>query len=119
MDLNNNKTIFSELKNDIVEYVELRSELTKLSAFEIISKAGVSLISAFALLIFAFFFMFFLFLSLGFYFGKLLNSSYQGFGIIAIFYLVLFLLYLALRKRFIEKPLMNKIIESLTENNEH
>jgi uncharacterized membrane protein YozB (DUF420 family) len=118
LDTNKNKTVFSDLKDELVEYVELRSELTKLSTFEIISKAGVSLVSAMALVIFAFFFLFFLFLSLGFYFGKLLNSLYQGFGIIAFFYLLLLIIYLGLRKKYIEKPLMNKIIESLTENNE-
>lgn len=118
METNTNKSIFSDLKDELVEYVELRSELTKLSTFEIISKAGVSLVSAMALVIFAFFFLFFLFLSLGFYFGKLLNSLYQGFGIIAFFYLLLFIIYLIIRKKYIEKPLMNKIIESLTENDE-
>lgn len=118
MEANNKKSVFSDLKDDLVEYVELRSDLTKLTAFEIISKAGVSLISAMALIIFAFFFLFFLFLSLGFYFGKLLDSLYQGFGIIAFFYLLLLLIYLMLRKKYIEKPLMNKIIESLTEKNE-
>lgn len=118
METNNNKSVFSDLKNDLVEYVELRAELTKLSTFEIISKGGVSLVSAMALVIFSFFFLFFLFLSLGFYFGKLLNSLYQGFGIIAFFYLILLLVYLFIRKKYIEKPLMNKIIESLTENNE-
>jgi ABC-type multidrug transport system permease subunit len=114
----NQKSVFSDLKNELVEYVELRTELTKLSAYEIISKAGVSLVSAMALVIFAFFFMFFLFLALGFYFGKVLNSLYQGFGIIAFFYLILIILYLIIRKKYIEKPLMNKIIESLTENDE-
>ena len=118
MNNKNQKSVFSDLKNELVEYVELRAELTKLSAFEIISKAGVSLVSAMALVIFAFFFMFFLFLALGFYFGKVFNSLYQGFGIIAFFYLLLIIIYLMIRKRYIEQPLMNKIIESLTDNNE-
>jgi hypothetical protein len=114
----NNNSVFSDLKDELVDYVEIRSELTKLSVFEIISKASASLVSAMALVIFAFFFLFFLFLSLGFYFGKLLNSLYQGFGIIALFYLLLMLIYLMIRKKHIEKPLINKIIESLTENHE-
>jgi len=118
LETNSKKSVFSELKDDLVEYVELRAELTKLSTFEIISKASVALVSAMALVIFAFFFLFFLFLSLGFYFGKVLNSLFQGFGIVAFFYLVLLILYLFIRKKYIEKPLMNKIIESLTESNE-
>ncbi len=118
MDTNSNKSVFSDLKDDLVEYVELRSDLTKLTAFEIIAKAGVSLVSAMALVIFTFFFLFFLFLSLGFYFGKVLNSLYQGFGIVAFFYLLLLFIYLMILKKYIEKPLMNKIIESLTEDHE-
>ena len=118
METNSNKKVFSDLKDDLVEYVELKADLTKLTAFEIISKSGATLISAIALFIFAFFFLFFLFLSLGFYFGKILNSMWQGFGIIAFFYLILMLIYLMIRKKFIEKPLMNKIIESLTESHE-
>jgi len=115
---NTNKSVFSDLKDDLISYVELRTELTKLSVFEILSKASVSLVSVMTLMIFAFFFLFFLFLSLGFYFGKIFNSLFQGFGIIAIFYLVLMLIYLMLRKKYIERPLIDKIISSLTENDE-
>lgn len=114
MEENNNKSVFSSLKEDVIEYVELKAELTKLSSYEIISKAGAAIISSLALVILGFFFLFFLFLSLGFYLGKVFNSLYQGFGVVAIFYLLLLFVYTILRKKFIEKPLVNKIIESLT-----
>ncbi len=118
METNSNQSIFSDLKNDLVEYVELKSDLTKLTLFEIIAKAIVSLVSSLTLVIFAFFFLFFLFLSLGFYFGEVLNSLHLGFGIIASFYLLLILIYITIRKKMIEKPMMNKIIERLTEHHE-
>jgi len=118
LDTKNKKSIFSELKDELVTYVELRSELTKLSAFEIIAKSFASLISVMTLIIFAFFFLFFLFLSLGFYFGKELNSLAQGFGLVAFFYLILLLIFLLIRKKRIEKPIMNKIIERLTDSND-
>lgn len=118
MEEKNNKSVFSALKEDLVAYVELQSALLKLNTFEIISKGGAALISAMALIIFAFFFLFFLFLSLGFYLGKILNSLYQGFGIVAIFYLFLFIIFLLIRKKYVEKPLMNKIIETLSEHEE-
>jgi hypothetical protein len=118
LESNTNKSVFTELKDDLVEYVEIKSELTKLSTFEIISKAAASLFSAMAIGTFIFFFLFFLFLSLGFYFGEKLDSLYQGFGIIAFFYVLLLLIYIVVRKKYVERPLMNKIIESLTENHE-
>lgn len=118
MENNSNQSVFSELKTDIIEYIELKSDLTKLSLYEIISKAGASIISALSLIIMTFFFLFFLFLSLGFYLSKLLDSLYFGFGIISLFYLFLLLIYLAIRKKHVERPIMNKIIESLTENYE-
>lgn len=112
------KSVFSDLKDELINYVELRTELTKISSYEIISKLGASLVSALALVIFIFFFLFFLFLSLGFYFAKVFNSFYYGFGLIAGFYLFLLLIFILIKNKFIEKPIMNKIIESLTASHE-
>jgi len=111
-------SVFSDLKDEIISYLELRAELTKISSYEIISKLGASIVSALALVIFIFFFLFFLFLSLGFYFAKVFDSFYYGFGLVAGFYLFLLLVFIIIKKKFIEKPIMNKIIESLTASHE-
>lgn len=111
-----NKSALSDLKDEIVEYAELRAELAKLSTFELLSKAVVSAMSMLILLIFAFFFLFFIFLAAGFYFGELLNSPAKGFLIVAFFYFVLALIYILIRKRFIENPLRNTIIDMLSKN---
>ncbi len=110
---------FSKLKSLLIEYFELRLEHTKLSVFQLLSIAGVSLISAFILILLVFFFLFFLFIALGFYLGTVFNNTFIGFGIIAGFYLLLILLFLFIRKKQIERPLMNKIIESLTSQDEN
>jgi hypothetical protein len=110
--------IFSQLKKELIEYVELRSQLARISTYEIISKSGASLISALALVIFIFFFLFFMYLALGFYLSNVLDSFYKGFGLIALFYFILILFFLLLRKKYIERPIANKIIENLSEHHE-
>lgn len=118
MEEQSNNSAFSKLKKDLIDYVEVRSELARLSAYEIIAKSGASIISALALVILVFFLLFFLFLSLGFYMSKVLDSFYQGFGLVAMFYFILILFFLILRKKHIERPISNKIIENLAEHHE-
>lgn len=118
MDSNEKKAVFKELKNDILEYLELRTELIKLSLIEITAKATTSLVSAISLMVLFIFFLFFLFLALGFYLGDLLGSPFKGFGIIALFYMILIILFILIKKKNIEQPLTDKIIENLTQQNE-
>jgi hypothetical protein len=111
-------TVFTDLKNEIVEYAELRMQVAKLSTYEIIAKASVGFISAFTLVILFFFFLFFLFLALGFYFGNHFQNNAIGFTIVAGIYLLLICIYLLIRTKLIEKPLSNKIIETLAQGDD-
>jgi len=110
------KITLTEIKKQFAEYVELRLEVVKLIAYEKSAKIASGLASALVLVFLLLFFLLFLFVTLGFYFSSLTGSYTSGFGIITAFYLVLLLVFFAIRKRVFAKFLANKIVENLTDD---
>ncbi|MBL0050029.1 MAG: phage holin family protein [Bacteroidetes bacterium] len=99
----------------IKEYTNNRIELLKLSMVEAVAKATASAVSN--LMLFTVFSAFFVFASfaLALYLGVILGAYYLGFAVMAAFYLLLFLLIMAIRKNQIEKPILNQTIKKLME----
>jgi hypothetical protein len=107
-----------ELTISLKEYVLLNIELIKLEATNQLSKIGASLVSSLLVGISLFLFLITLTIGLGFYLSAMLGNTYAGFVIIAAFYFVLTAILFLIRKRCIEKPLCNKIIEKVLESKE-
>jgi hypothetical protein len=110
------KITLTEIKKQFADYLELRLEVIKLFTYEKTARIGSGLASALVLIFLSLFFLLFLFVTLGFYFSSLTGSYTIGFGIITGFYLILLLVFIALRKKVFEKFLSNKIIENLTDD---
>ena len=109
----NKEHFFKDLKSLIVEYVQNRLELTRISAYEKIAKI-VALIFSGIILVFLFFFtIVFLSLLAGFYFSEFYGSTFYGFGIVAAFYFITFLILLLFRKPLLERSIMNSVIKIL------
>jgi len=109
----NKEHFFKDLKDLIVEYVKNRLELTRISAYEKIAKI-VALIFSGIILVFVFFFtIVFLSLLVGFYFSEYWGSNFYGFGLVAAFYFISFLLLLIFRKPLLERSIMNAVIHIL------
>jgi hypothetical protein len=102
---------FSENKALLKEYMETRMEIYRLQSLRIFSKSAgyfawiiVSLFLAFLILLFTGF-------VIGFWFSSLLHSYIEGFGLITILLLVIFLLLAIFRKPLFVNPVVQSIIQ--------
>lgn len=102
-------TLLEEVKLELLSYIDKRVRLFKLEAFEkvgiSVSKLGYSLIVC---LIFASF-LFFVLIGLAFFIGELLNSQAAGFGILALFSLLVLVIILICGKK-LRSYILNKTI---------
>jgi len=106
------ENVFSELRDDVSSYAELKLKLLKLNTYERISK--VIAILSYGLLLSAMVILALLFamLSLGFLFSSWLGSMTIGFGIVAVLYLILAVIVVSNKKRICLK-VINVIITTL------
>jgi len=103
---------FKESKKAIEEYIEERMLLFKLQSIEKASKLIAVLFTGLLLAILGFFILLFLSILLGYFFASITGSLYLGFGIVAAFYLILFLVIFKIRKTVLEKYIINTVIET-------
>ena len=111
-------TFFVDLQRLVVDYVKTRLELTQLVAFEKISKIVAYLVIGVILALLFFFGLLFASGVLGLFLSDLLGSPLFGFGIIAVLYLVVFMIILALRNKLIAPVIINSIIKILYERSQ-
>lgn len=102
-----------EITDSIKEYLQLNIEILKLEATDRISLIGASLTAVLLVGVSVFLFVFTMSIGLGFYISALLGDAYSGFAIIAAFYFLLAIILFVGRKKLIEKPLRDKIIEKI------
>ncbi|MEI6507453.1 MAG: hypothetical protein WCO54_03155 [Bacteroidota bacterium] len=108
-----NEHFFSDLKNLIVEYFKNRLEIARLSVFEKIAKIIAVIFSAIILVFLFFLTILLLSLTGGFYLSNIFENNFYGFGIMAAFFLFLFILLLLFRKELLDKMIINKVIRIL------
>ncbi len=101
----------SENKDLLKEYVETRMEIYRLQSLRIFSKSAgyfawimVSIFLAFLIVLFAGFVV-------GFWFSSLLHSNVEGFGLVTLLLLVIFLLMAIFRKSLFVNPVIQSIIQ--------
>jgi uncharacterized membrane protein YdjX (TVP38/TMEM64 family) len=101
---------FTESRIALEQYVKDRILLLKLQASEKIARLVALLFTVFLLALLGFFVVLFLSMMAGFYLAAVTGSFFAGFGIIAGFYLVLFLVLYFNRQSFsrmiIDKAIM-------------
>jgi hypothetical protein len=107
-----------ELTDSLKRYILLNIEIVRLEATKHVSVIGSTVVGSFVVGISVFLFVFSLSIGLGFYLSALLGDSYSGFAIIAGFYFLLAIILFLGRKKFIEKPLRDKIIKKILEEKE-
>ena len=107
-----------ELTDSLKQYLMLNVKILKLEIVSKVSSTSSSVAGLLIVSISVFLFVFTLSIGLGFYLSELLGDSYSGFAIIAAFYFLLAIVLSFGRKRFIEKPLRDKIVTKLLEEKE-
>ena len=100
----------NDLRKDILEYVEVKFDLIRLHTAENLSRifSNVATIAVIGYLVSLM--ILFLSFAAGFYLGSLLDSDELGFLCVAGFYALLFIVFLALRKRIVEQPVIKAMI---------
>ena len=119
MDKNFN-TLFADIKKDLTAYITLKLEILKLDVYEKSSTFSSLLLYGLILALVVFFAFLFLFLALGFYIGQLLNSFGTGMVLVAILYIIAFVILFWQRKK-IQNWLINLFVQQITqeEDNEY
>ena len=105
-----------EISNGLKQYLMLNYEIVKLQATDKVSVLGSSLFGLLMVGISAFLFAFTLSIGLGFYLSAGPGNGWAGFAIIAAFYFLVAIVLFIGRKKMIEKPLRDKIIDKLLNN---
>lgn len=107
---------FSELFIKIKDYISTTIELKKLSIIEKVAVGIGSLVSLIVLGVFGLFFLVFLSIGCSVYLCVALDSSYAGYFIVALFYLIIALIIFFGRGNLIANPLANSLIKSIFSN---
>lgn len=112
------QTFFEETRNLVEGYVEDRILLFKLQTGEKIAKMVSS--SYIMLIIGLLFFVILLILTViaGYFLAFLTNNFIIGFGIVAVFYVILIFIVYSMHKKFLGKRVMDSVIKLLFENKE-
>ncbi len=102
---------FRDIKNDIQEYVDVRVNLIKLHTAENISKI-LTQTATFAIVGYLMFFILLFFsFAVGFFLAERLHSNELGFLSVAGIYMLLLILFLTVRKRIIERPIIKAVVK--------
>jgi hypothetical protein len=101
----------NNIRKDILEYIEIRFDLVRLHMAENISRMMSSAINLTIIGYLLFFILLFLSFAAGFFMGSVFNSNELGFLFVACFYILVLVLFLVLRKKIVEKPVIKAIMK--------
>lgn len=104
-------SFFKESRQQLEQYVQDRVLLLKLQMVEKVSQLIALLFTGLTLALLAFFILLFVSIMAGYYFANITGSLYIGFGIVAMFYIILFVMIVSLRKKVIEKHIIDAVIK--------
>ena len=110
-----------KLIENISGYIETRLELFKLDIQEGLAKILANLAFFSILLLLVLIVLIFISMTVSFYLNKALDSSFLGFGIVALFYLLLLVLFILFSKKNMEviTSRIQKIIDKNLSNNQN
>ncbi|MDH6308428.1 ABC-type multidrug transport system permease subunit [Dysgonomonas sp. PFB1-18] len=105
----NLNTALGDIKLELLSYINRRIRFFRLDAYEKLSISASIL--GYGLIVFCIVavMLFFILLGIAFFIGELLDSQAAGFGVMALFSLLVLLIVFLLRKK-IKKSLLNKTI---------
>lgn len=112
------KSYITEMRKELHEYVNLRIEVLKLTIYEKSAKVTAAMASALVIAFLVLFLLLFVFLAASNWFGQMLDNTAAGYGLVALFYLVLLFIFLMVRKKYFEQPIIDKMIDVLIEDDD-
>ena len=94
--MTDSNSFFNESKKEIENYLENRALLMKMQVISTSSRLVAKLLLGMVLGLLGFCLIFFLSFMAGYFFADLTGSLYMGYGIVVVFYLLLFLIFACL-----------------------
>jgi hypothetical protein len=104
---------FAETEELVETYIKDRLLLVRIEAAEKGAKLAAHFATGILLVLLSFFILLFLSIMAGYYFAEVTGSQFYGFGIIAGFYVLLLVILLVVRKRYIFPFLIDFVIKTL------
>ncbi|MEO6314467.1 MAG: phage holin family protein [Chitinophagaceae bacterium] len=111
------QSFFEDTQDLLEQYVNNRLRLFKLQTAEKSSRLVTLLFAGLVMGILSFFILLFASIMAAVYFSEKLQSQFYGFGIVALIYILLLLLAIYLRKRFLDKYIFGRVIKILFDSN--
>ncbi len=108
-------SFFKETRQHLEQYIKDRVLLLKLQMVEKVSQFTGLLFTGLTLVLLAFFILLFLSIMAGYFFADVTGSLYIGFGIVSVIYTLLFITIIKLRKKVIEKFIVDAVIKIFIE----
>ncbi|MBB4036702.1 multidrug efflux pump subunit AcrB [Dysgonomonas hofstadii] len=101
----NLNTLLDDIKQELLSYINRRLKLLKLESYEKLSKSASYMGYGLIVLVTLSFIIFFVLMGMAFLVGELLGSLAKGFGVMALFSLLILTIVFLLRK-----PIMKAIL---------
>lgn len=109
---------FAESRNKIKQYLQDRLLLVRLQTVEKIAKLSSAMFAGLLIAILGFFILLFLSIMAGYLFASLTHSLFLGFGIVTLFYIILLIVLVKMRKRVLERFIVNTVIKIIFDQTE-
>lgn len=110
-------SLFEEMKKDVSSYVKNTIELGKLEVFEKMSKGSSILAYVMIILFLGLFALSLVLITVAFYIAQLLQSTWQGFGIVALITIGIVVLVVVFKDR-LKSRVANAVVAFLMESDD-
>lgn len=114
--MENDEPDFKDMQKDVAAYLDLRLRMLRLNLYgksaRVSARASITIVG----MLLGFFFLLFLATTLALIIGNWIHSLIGGFAIVTFIYLILFLAIVVFYRKRIEKNLIDRIIQLLTED---
>jgi uncharacterized membrane protein YqjE len=111
------QSFFEETQDLLESYINNRLRLFKLQTAEKSSRVVTLLFAGLVTGLLSFFILLFTSIMAAYYFSEKMHSQFYGFGTVALLYVLLLLIALYLRKKFLDKYIFGRVVKILFDAN--
>ena len=101
---------FKDTKQKLQQYIQQRILLLRLQATEKVSRIASTIITSVFIVVIGLFLLVFASLTAGFWLADITGSLTAGFGIVALFYFIVFLFIIIFLRKMLQNLFINKLI---------
>lgn len=101
---------FKDTKQKLQQYIQQRILLLRLQATDKVSRIASTIITSVLIVVVGLFLLIFASITAGLWLASITGSLIAGFGIVALFYLVVFLFIIIFLKKMLQNLFINKLI---------